>query len=56
MWLGLGLAIKKGVKVIRPFTIIIMILLFTKIVYDLIIQTIIRNREAYRNMQKHAEA
>ena len=36
-WLGSGLAIKKGSKVIKPFIIIVMILLFGKIVYDLIV-------------------
>lgn len=35
-WLGSGLAIKKGSGVIKPFIIIVMILLFGKIVYDLI--------------------
>lgn len=35
-WLGSGLAIKKGSRVIKPFIIIVMILLFGKIVYDLI--------------------
>ncbi len=36
-WLGSGLAIKKGSGVIKPFVLIVILLLFGKIFYDLII-------------------
>ena len=35
-WLGSGLAIKKGSRVIKPFILFVMILLFGKILYDLV--------------------
>lgn len=35
-WIGSGLAIKKGAKVIRPVFVCVLILLFAKISYDLI--------------------
>lgn len=35
-WLGSGLAIKNGAKVIRPFFIIVVSILFAKILYDFI--------------------
>nr|MDD6336307.1 TSUP family transporter [bacterium] len=34
-WLGSGLAIKKGGKIIRPMLIVVLVLLFAKIIYDL---------------------
>jgi len=36
-WLGSGLAIKKGSGVIKPFIIVVILLLFGKIFYDLIL-------------------
>jgi uncharacterized membrane protein YfcA len=34
-WIGSGIAIKKGAKIIKPVTILIMIILFARIIYDI---------------------
>ena len=37
-WIGSGLAIKKGARFIRPVMVFVLVLLFSKVVYDMLIK------------------